>query len=336
MRALATMQKIDGLDPIDGADRIEVATVRGWKIVVKKGDFAVGDLCVYYEIDSFLPVEPQYEFLRKSCFRSTTWDGDGFRLRTIKLRGQISQGLVLPIKEVVPNIQFTSWTVGDDMTSALGVRKWDPPLPAQLRGKVKGNFPTDLFPKTDQERIQNCFNDVVEDDTSWETTLKLDGSSCTIFKLDSEVRVCSRNLELKMDDGDNTFVKMAHQIAPKLASAEGYAFQGELMGPGIQGNREKLREHGFYVFAIYDIFRKQYLTPRERHLICTKLGLTEVPTVHADVDIRDIQDVETFLSLADRPSINHPIAEGLVFNSHNIPHRSFKTISNRFLLKEKD
>src|SRR5260221_575643 len=96
MRKLASIQKVLDIQPIPNADAIEVVTINGWKVVSKKGEFKIGDLCVYFEIDSFLPIKPEFEFLRKSCYRKMADGSEGFRLRTIKLRGQISQGLVLP------------------------------------------------------------------------------------------------------------------------------------------------------------------------------------------------------------------------------------------------
>lgn len=172
MRKLATIRKIADIQPIEGADAIEVATVDGWKVVVKRGEFNVGDLCVYFEIDSVLPIRPEFEFLRKGCYVKKDWliteqnpTGEGFRLRTIKLLGQISQGLVIPL-ETVPEKGITRAFrfydengvhhrvvshEGEDVTDVIGVVKWDPPLPAQLSGRAKGNFPS-FIPKTDQER----------------------------------------------------------------------------------------------------------------------------------------------------------------------------------------
>ncbi len=98
-RKLASVVKIVDIQPIKDADAIVVASVKGWKVVVKKGEFNVGDLAVYYEIDSFLPVRPQFEFLRKSSFKRMG-SSEGFRLKTIKLRGQISNGLLMPLSSL--------------------------------------------------------------------------------------------------------------------------------------------------------------------------------------------------------------------------------------------
>ena len=116
---------------------------------------------MYFEIDSVLPVRPEFEFLRKSCGVKRDWlpGGEGFRLKTIKLRKQISQGLLIPISELglgPSPLQFMDDGELIDYSDILGVVKWDPPLPATLGGKARGNFP-EFIRKTDEERIQNVF-----------------------------------------------------------------------------------------------------------------------------------------------------------------------------------
>jgi RNA ligase (TIGR02306 family) len=217
-RKLASVRKIAGLQPIAGADKIELAIIDGWQVVVKKGEFKVDDLCVYFEIDSFLPCIPVFEFLRKGCFKSTKHLGDGYRLRTIKLKKTLSQGLALPLADlfVSPDDKgelaaemrknvFDTYQLGADLTEILGVKKYEIEIPASLAGTIKGNFPSWLK-RTDQERIQNCFNDVPKDHC-YEVTLKLDGSSLTVYKKDGAVSVCSRNLEL-VREPDNAYWKV--------------------------------------------------------------------------------------------------------------------------------
>ena len=143
-RKLVTHRVIKDIIPIEGADLIELAIVDGWQCVVKKGEFKVGDTGVYFEVDSFLPIKPEYEFLRKGGYKVVEGLGEGFRIRTIKLKGKLSQGLLLPL-EGEPQFDV-------DLSEAYGVRKYEKPIPAQLQGKVKGNFP-DFLRKTDQERV---------------------------------------------------------------------------------------------------------------------------------------------------------------------------------------
>jgi len=146
MRKLATIRKIDDLQPIEGADRIELAIVDGWKVVVTKG-LNIGDKIAYCEIDSFLPIKPEFEFLRKSSYKKLIDGTEGFRLRTVKLKGQISQGLCIPLNELP---QLANNQIGDDVSEILGITKYDPPIPASLSGLAKGNFPT-FLKKTDEE-----------------------------------------------------------------------------------------------------------------------------------------------------------------------------------------
>jgi RNA ligase (TIGR02306 family) len=148
-RKLASIQVIREILPIEGADAIELAVVNGWKVVVAKNvGHSVGDWVVYCEIDSFLPIREEFEFLRKSSYKKMG-DQEGFRLRTIKLRGQLSQGLILPIS-IFGDFSWTAYE-GMDVTEKLGIVKYEPPIPAELAGKVKGQFPSFLR-KTDEER----------------------------------------------------------------------------------------------------------------------------------------------------------------------------------------
>ena len=152
MRKLATVRTVAEIRPIKGADMIVLAVVDGWKCVVKKDEFEAGDTAVYCEIDSFLPVRSEFEFLRKSSFKRME-DKEGFRLRTVKLRGQISQGLLLPITVLDRDVK-----IGEDVTEELGIEKYEAPIPTCLSGQVVGPFPATVK-KTDEERIQNLATD---------------------------------------------------------------------------------------------------------------------------------------------------------------------------------
>lgn len=151
MRKLASIQKIWDVMPIEGADRIELVRVLGWQCVAKKDEFKKGDLCVYYEVDSFLPIKPEYEFLRSSSYKNTDIVGEGFRLRTQKFRGQISQGLCLPLR-VLDGTGWTNFEIGTDVTDILGVRKWEIEERATTGGTVIGTLPRDI-PHTDETRV---------------------------------------------------------------------------------------------------------------------------------------------------------------------------------------
>jgi RNA ligase (TIGR02306 family) len=215
-RKLASIRKISDIQPIEGADMIELVIVDGWKVVVAKNvGHKVGDLVIYCEIDSFLPIREEFEFLRKSSYKKMVDGTEGFRLRTIRLKNQVSQGLVLPISVLNPtdtNIYVEPFE-GLDVTEMLEIVKYEPPIPAELAGKVKGLFPSFLR-KTDEERIQNLtleYEGWKNSDKRFYVTEKLDGSSATFYFKDGVFGVCSRNLELLETEG-NTFWKVARQL----------------------------------------------------------------------------------------------------------------------------
>jgi len=216
---MATIQKIRNIRPIEGADKIELATVNSWDVVVAKNvGHSIGDFVVYCEIDSFLPIKPEFEFLRKTSYKKMG-DEEGFRLKTIRMRGQISQGLILPIKvlegpdeykigishqphgdvlQIGPYDDALVISEGVDVSDLLGIQKYEAPIPAQLAGIMKGGFPS-FIRKTDEERIQNLTDDYElykKMDTKWYVTEKLDGSSASFYSNAGEFGVCSRNLEL--------------------------------------------------------------------------------------------------------------------------------------------
>jgi RNA ligase (TIGR02306 family) len=342
-RKMATVRRIDEINPIEGADAIEVATVGGWKVVVKKGEFKAGDLAVYCEIDSFIPttIAP---FLTKPDHYPKQFEGvEGERLRTVRLRGQLSQGLLLPLQTVfeLPNNTNVDvvWT---DVSEVLGIKKYEAPVPACLAGEVKGMFPG-FIPKTDQERIQNLTAEL----ESWkrsgytfEVTEKLDGTSMTAFMVDGVFSICSRNLELKPNPDNSMFkAAQAQALEEKLRlTGRNLALQGELIGLGIQGNKYKMTGTAFYVFDIYDIDAKRYLSPMERKVFVTDMRINHVPVFQARFSLAEMS-VADLLRAAEGKSvmgdITGPEREGEVYKC-NEAEVSFKAISNKFLLKNGD
>jgi RNA ligase (TIGR02306 family) len=340
MRKMATVRRIDAINPIPDADAIEVATVGGWRVVVKKGEFAVGDLAVYCEIDSWIPIEVA-PFLQKGD-RGYEYEGViGNRLKTVKLRGQLSQGLLLPVadrfedKVVLSAIDSTTFIEGDDVSEALNIRKWEAPIPAQLAGEVRGAFPG-FIPKTDQERVQNLTTEYVEWQAAgaeWEVTEKLDGSSMTVYVMGDDVGVCSRNLNLRETPGNSLWsVARRNELMDKIQHTKrNLALQGELIGEGIQGNPYRIRGQEFYLFDIYDIDAGRYLRPKERQALAASLNILQVPRL----GIQSLDcDVAQLLKMAEGKSELRADTEreGLVFK-HVTDEVSFKAISNRFLLK---
>lgn len=353
MRRLATIRKIDEINPIENADAIEVATVGGWKIVVKKGEFQVGQLAVYFEIDSWIPHQLA-PFLSKGQEPREYEGVKGERLRTIKLRGQISQGLLLPISEIDKHFEVPGhWSEDEDLTEILGILKYEKPLPAQLSGQARGNFPC-FIPKTDEERIQNLKKQLQiwkEDGLEFEVTEKLDGSSMTVYittQQDEEGNdvqkfgVCSRNLDLKDTEG-NSFWEAAkkYDLERKLIEFNNethgrIAIQGELVGEGIQGNKYKLTGRDFFVFRIYDIFTGEYVNEREKDDLCYILGLKQVPYLCASAI--ENYTIDSLLEFAEGKSVLNPKTEreGIVFKCYTGDQPHFKAISNKFLIKNGD
>lgn len=335
MRKLASLRTITEIRPIEGADAIECAIIDGaWHVVVKKGEFKANDLAVYFEIDSWIPHELA-PFLSKGKEPRVFQEVRGEKLRTVRLRGQLSQGLLLPI-DVLKDI---------DLSIALGVNKYEPPINAQLQGLSRSNFPG-FIPKTDLERCQNLKGYIFEQfpHDEYDITIKLDGSSMTVYLEEDELRVCSRNIDLKETEGNAFWMaarKQNLETKIKLISAQYFdgrpiALQGELIGEKIQGNPEKLTGQAFYLFDIYDIQEAKY--EGNTKFIADAVDLLHVPVIKGKAKLRDlpIHDLDGLLKLADGNSLNPNTArEGLVFKSHNRDFR-FKVISNEYLLKEKE
>lgn len=298
-RKMASVRRIDKLVAIPGADKIETAWIGGWPVVVKKGEFAQGDLAVYLEIDSWVPnkVAP---FLTKEGYEPKLFNNvPGERLKTIKLRKQLSQGLLLPLS-VIPSPRPARSEEGDDVTELLGVQKWEVPekTPNMPQGQKTRSFPY-FIRKTDQERAQNYGHMIAENlDTEFEVTVKKDGSSITVFRVNPDSQyyadaklmvegkpslwqrikaffgaetkepvygICSRNVLLPFE-GDSNFHKAAKKLIPYMAEYnEGsVAIQGELVAPDIQENYEKVSGVEVHIFDVFDIERQEYKTPQER------------------------------------------------------------------------
>lgn len=341
---MATIRKIDEIRPIEGADAIEAAVVGGWTVVVKKNEFTAGQLAVYLEIDSWVP-NTLAPFLSKGS-EPRMYNGVlGERLRTVKLRGQLSQGLLLPFTAAMaikigagPGARFSDYE-GLDVSEHLGVQKWEAPIPAQLAGDVEGPFPS-FVPKTDQERIQNLteeFKAWQATDMRWEITEKLDGSSMTVYFKDGKFGVCSRNWALKETEGNSLWAQARRYNLEDVLTREGnFAVQGELIGEGIQGNPYKIKGQDFYVYDVFDVNEQRYLSPAERIAFVERNGLKHVPVIVYSAEFYDtlgIQSVEHILKFAEAKSkLNEGFErEGLVFKHNGLV--SFKAISNKFLLK---
>lgn len=335
MRKLARIEEITNIQPIEGADAIELATVKGWNVVTKKGEFKTGDKCVYFEIDSFLPVRPEFEFLRRTSYKKLSDGTEGFRLKTIRFKGQISQGLALPVS--ILGEKQGKFQPGDDVTEIIGVIKYEPPAPASLCGEIKGPHPV-FFPKTDEERIQNLVEYYPDwRDLDFYVTEKLDGTSITAYLNNKDFGICTRNNEIKEDE-KITYWKIAKELnlKDKLSSLPfNSAIQGELIGEGIQTNFYKLRGQAVRIFDIFNIDEGRYLTYDEFMTTVKSLGLETVPLTNECFKLP--HTMEELISSADGKSTINPNAnrEGIVLRTKKDKRISFKVISNQFLLSEK-
>ena len=338
-RKLASVQYVHDIWPIEGADRIVAIGVLGWRCVAKKGEFEVGDLCVYFEIDSFLPVEERFEFLRASCFKKSDLLGEGFRLRTQRFRGQLSQGLALPLS-ILPQ---GDWAIGDNVTELLGVRKWEIEERASSNGTIVAGLP-DGVPKTDETRIQ-AEPGLLEEmrGLPYYVTTKMDGTSVTMFRIGGRFGVCGHNYEYA-DDGKCSFWKWAHEfgLPGKLEAAgiDDVAIQGEFCGAGIQKNPLRLQKPAWYVFTVRDVAANQRFGLDEMRALCEKLGLEMVP-VEEEGDAFAYASVDEVLERARGKYASGTVKEGIVvrpvdpvFSTTVSAPLSFKAINNDYLLKK--
>lgn len=361
MRQLATIRQIASIRPIKGADRIEVAQVDGWECVVQRGEFWVGERIVYIEVDSIVPERPEFEFLRDRKFR----------VRTIKLRGQVSQGLVLPLSILPPG---TSTNLGADVTDALGIKKYDPEAQQEaalltrqpekpknpiirflmrfrwyrklfVKHKRKGGFP-DWIVKTDETRIQNLstlFDIERKKGTKFSVTEKMDGQSATYFlrrlsKRKYEFGVCSRNIRLG-SPGNSSYWTIARQydienvLKQIIGDYDTVVLQGEICGNGIQGN--KYRISGYDLFAFNLIYPDRKCTTAQIRDLLTPFGIKTVPIVDEDKELPDtIADLVEYSQGGSVIRMGQK-REGVVMRSAR-GGISFKVINPNFLLTEKD
>ena len=357
-RKLATIERISAINPIPDADAIERATIRGWNVVVKKGEHKVGELVVYCEIDSIMPERPEFEFLRPR----------GFRIKTIKLRGTYSQGIIFSLnilnssgnliekdgKFYLEMKQLIELSEGTDVTGLLGVIKYEPQIPACLAGLAKGAFPSHSI-KTDEERVQNLVDLYEEYRTkyTWIATEKVDGSSTTYAIVNDEFGVSSRNLELKETE-DNTFWKVARalDVETKMRkymvdhNLSALTLQGELLGEGVQKNKYHLKGHTVRFFRVFDPTAYSFLPYRESIEAVKEMGLEFVPVVEMDMTLPE--KIEDLLLYADgRSALYETAREGIVFIADQLIDKSedlsrfqgrlsFKVISNKFILKHEE
>lgn len=337
MRKLASIQKVIDVQPISGADAIERITVLGWHLVAKKGEFRIGDLCTYFEVDSLLPMIDIFSFLAKNGTKKIIVDGkevEGYRLKTVRLRGQISQGLAIPLVDTQ-----THWE-GEDVTEVLGVYKYEPPVPGTLLGKAKGQLPS-FIPKTDETRIQ-AVPHLLErySGQTFYITEKLDGTSTTVWFKDGELNVAGRTVNW-LPESKNSYWKAVGELGltenPERLGT--IALQGELIGESIQKNTLKVTGKRLIFFNAFDYETGEYLSFEHFKSFCMRLGVECVPIIDNRFTLTGT--VDQLVEMATRKSLINPDSwlEGLVFRplveqqDPDIGRLSFKVINPEFLLK---
>lgn len=375
-RKLVTIRRVSKLFSIKGADFIDGARVDGWECVVKKGEFSEGDLGVYFEIDSMLPEnDERYQFLGST---KVSEGGKGFRIKTRNFKGQLAQGLLLPLSSF-SELDTVALIEGSDLTEILGVWKFEP-VPQRIKKGGVNQTPTKerTFPyflrKTDQARLQNHMGYFTEFEHSpFEITFKKDGSSMQIWNNENahsvpkgcikkgligklrrklellylKVRdkfirphtfgVCSRKVNLA--EGDNNFWNTANKIGVReLLKGKNVSLQGELCGPSIQSNHEKLNDYQFFLFDIFDIEEQQYLLPQERKLWLEENDprglITHIPIRESSLPIFESKtSIKDLIDYVDTKNDAGVISEGCVFKHTFIRGLSFKLVNNKYLLK---
>lgn len=308
MKNLATIQTIKTIRSHPNADALELADVLGWQVVVKKGEFKTNDLCVYVVIDTVLPEVDQFEFLRNKHFR----------IKPIRLRGQYSNGICFPLS-ILPS-EFKTIDIGEDVTDILNIKKYEKPIPAQLAGEMYGHLPS-YIRMTDEDNLRsypNALNELIGKE--YYITIKDDGSSGTYFIKDNKFGVCSRRIHLKENE-NNGFWKMEYKYNIQAALRTYFpdfniALQGEVVGPGIQGNQLGLNELEFHVFNLFDIQNRTYLSYEILLDFSRKFNIPIVSLVETGLSFN--YSINELVELANRQLYsNSKPAEGIVIRPKN-------------------
>lgn len=339
-RKLASVQYVHHVMPIEGADKIECVHILGWQCVANKGQFQVGDLCVYFEVDAFLPLNENYEFLRTSSYKKSELMGEGFRLKTMKFRGQISQGLVQPLS-ILPDGDYKP---GDDVTDLLEVRKWEIEEKMTSGGTVIGEFPYGIT-KTDELRVQS-YPELIKEfkkASAYYISTKMDGTSVTMYWKDGKFGVCGRNYEYE-DNDKCAMWRYAHEhfIEERLSECHitDVAIQGEFCGAGIQKNRLKLIKPEWYVFTVIDLKTRRRYSLSDMQDLCKKIGLVMVPIEELGEEF-PYGSIEELLERAKGKYDSGMNKEGIVIRPIEPVYSkiiegplSMKVLNNEYLLKD--
>jgi len=363
MRSLAHIERIVDINPIPDADRIEVAQVLGWEVVIQKGLYNIGDLICFIEVDSLLPKLPQFSFM----------ESRGYKVKTIKLRGQVSQGLIISLRDYydITNDKDTLVELGKDVTKILGIVKYEKPIEEEQynkkkhsgfsfmrfkwyrklkKGSYKSSFPKNAK-KTDESRIQNNPRILIDKkDYIVECTEKIDGQSFTAttkpkkflgITYGLEFIVASRNR--RVHDKKSLFWQTVYKynLEEILLSHPGMVIQGEQIGTKIQGNKYKLQDFNSPQLYIFNIeYKGRTFVYEEIEAFCELYDLNVVPFLGLEFVSSIGSTVNDYVEYSKGVSkLENVQREGVVFkNIDLVANRkgfSFKAINPDFLLKHK-
>lgn len=338
MPALASIQRISNILPIPNADNIVLAQVLGFQSVVKKTEFAVGDLIVFVMPDTIMPEDPRWEWLGKNKWR----------VKLIKLKGCFSQGIILPLS-IFPEIDPNNVVEGQDVVETVGVLKWEKEPPKDLNAK---GFLPNFIKKTDEPNLLGLPRWIDQfRGRACEISVKCDGQSSTFFLNKGEFGVCSRNLELK--DGNNQYWEMARKYSieaklrsfaamlqlgnPELTELPSVAIQGEIYGEGIQSNKMGIKGKDLAVFNLINVDARAYCHSEWLRAFCEDYRIPQVKTVWRGVFDFTLEQLQ---ELADSQIYdNGAVAEGIVLRSvveeitPEGERLSAKIISRKFMAK---
>lgn len=325
---LATIEQIIKIEPIPNADSIELATVLGWDVVISKGKFNIGDLCIYIPIDTLVDTSrPWFSFLSKDLTYKP------IRIKSTKIRGVWSQGLILPFCSDIKNcIQIQE--IGVDIGDIIGVSKYYKDICQLVQTKSTNpntmiEFPTDIIAKTDEDNLKSKPKLINElKGKKLYITKKLDGSSMTIIYLNNKFFVCSRNYILEPESQMYQFVDKTG-IFSNISVNINYniAIQGEFCGPKINSNKLKLSTYKFYVFNVKNLDTNEYFGLNELKELTKKLNLDFVEVLEI-FDYDDSWDVKKFQEYSNQIKYGNEVGEGIVIR----PVRPvWSKILNKFL-----
>ena len=348
-RALASIQRVEAIENHNKADSLELVTILGWQIITRKGEVKTGSKVIYCEIDSMLPVEATWlpVAVKDRIVKEQT--KNFYRIKTIKLRGELSQGLIVPIVDTLPkDDSIENWEeleVGYNVTSLLKIEKYEPQVLTgdyclYATARSTDNFPISLVNKTDEPRVQSnpkLFKAL--EGKSYYMTIKLDGTSVT-YLMDpetGELMVCSRNMIRKRPENLKVcpywYIANKYDIEKKLKKVPHVAIQGEICGPNIQHNLLGLKDLELFVFNVIDTRDRSKLSFYEMITICDEvLSVPRVPIEEVGDEFR-CENIKVLLrkAVGTYNGTKNP-REGLVVR--NIDQTiSFKAINDEYLLK---